>query len=74
MRAAGDGVARQAGLTRAEVATRTGTAQPKVSRLKRLPVQEISQRRLRRCLRALEAGLVLRATMSTGDRLPLTAP
>ncbi|MEU8624949.1 XRE family transcriptional regulator [Streptomyces sp. NPDC048669] len=64
----------QAGLTQAEVATRMGTAQPNVSRLERLPVQEISQRQLRRYLSALEADLVLLATTSTGDEIPLTAP
>lgn len=64
----------QAGLTQAEVAVRMGTAQPNVSRLERLPVQEISQRQLRRYLGALEAGLVLVATTSTGDEIPLTAP
>lgn len=51
-----------------------GTAQPNVSRLERLPVHEISRRRLRRYLGALEAGLVLVATTSTGDEIPLTAP
>lgn len=64
------GLREQAGLPQAEVAVRMGTAQPDVSRLKHLPVQEISQRRLRRCPGALEAGLVLVATTSTGDEIP----
>lgn len=64
----------RAGLTQSEVAARMGTAQPNVSRLERLPVHEISRRRLRRYLGALEAGLVLVATTSTGDEIPLTAP
>lgn len=59
----------QAGLTQAEAAVRMGTAQPDVSRLERLPVQEISRRRLRRCPGALEAGLVLVATTFTGDEI-----
>ncbi|MER6115571.1 XRE family transcriptional regulator [Streptomyces sp. NPDC001743] len=64
----------KAGLTQAEVAVRMGTAQPNVSRLERLPVQEISQRQLRRYLAALEAGLVLLATTSAGDEVLLTSP
>lgn len=63
----------QAGLTQAEVAVRMGTAQPNVSRLEGLPVQEISRRQLRRYLSALEVELVLLATTSTGDEIPLTA-
>ncbi|MFJ6436729.1 hypothetical protein [Streptomyces sp. NPDC091416] len=62
------------GTARAQAAVRIGPARPRVSRLERLPVQELSRHRLRRCLRAPEAGLVLPATTSTGDGIPLTAP
>lgn len=66
-------IEKMAGPTQAEVAVRMGTAQPNVSRLERLPVQEISRRRLRRYLAAREAGLVLPATTSTGDEVLLTS-
>ncbi|MCX4772045.1 hypothetical protein OG322_22225 [Streptomyces sp. NBC_01260] len=41
--------------------------------LERLPIQEISRRQLRRYPSALEADLVLLATTSTGNGVPLTA-
>ncbi|MFI5987773.1 helix-turn-helix domain-containing protein [Streptomyces sp. NPDC051555] len=64
----------QAGLTQAEVAARLGTAQPNVSRLERLPVEEISQRQLRRYLQVLDTRLVLIARDPSGQDIVLTAP
>ncbi|MFE0105788.1 XRE family transcriptional regulator [Streptomyces sp. NPDC059009] len=62
----------RAGLTQAEVAMRMGTAQPNISRLERLPVEEISQRQLRRYLEALGSQLVLVALDLAGEEIPLT--
>ncbi|MGH4033453.1 XRE family transcriptional regulator [Actinomycetota bacterium Odt1-20B] len=62
----------RAGLTQAEVAIRMGTAQPNISRLERLPVEEISQRQLRRYLEVLGSQLILVALDSAGEEIPLT--
>ncbi|MFJ6636955.1 XRE family transcriptional regulator [Streptomyces sp. NPDC091376] len=62
----------RAGLTQTDVAVRMGTAQPNISRLERLPVEDISQRQLRRYLQALDSQLLLVAFDSTGQQIPLT--